>query len=107
MVREQLNFNKHLSRARRVVENAFGILSNRFAILLSKINLSPEKVEYIVQATVALHNFLAAKNRSAYIGSEEELTTLRHVRNSFSNRTAASVLKVREELTQYFVENDG
>lgn len=47
MNKEQGIFNYRLSRARRVVENAFGNLSNRFRVLLTPINLSPDKVEII------------------------------------------------------------
>ena len=51
-------FSYRLSRARRVVENAFGILSNKFRIFLSPINLAPKKVEKIVLATLVMHNLL-------------------------------------------------
>ena len=43
-------------RARRVVENAFGILANRFKVL------SPEVVDKIVLAYCTLHNLLTSNN---------------------------------------------
>ena len=51
-------FNYRLSRARRVVENAFGILSSVFRVLRKPILLEPEKAKRIVMATLYLHNFL-------------------------------------------------
>ncbi|XP_046395776.1 putative nuclease HARBI1 [Ischnura elegans] len=68
---EKRNFNYRLSRARRVVEYSFGILSNRFRVFLTTINLSPEKVESVVLAAVGLHNFLCEKNGAAYTGNAE------------------------------------
>jgi hypothetical protein len=56
--REQRMFNYRLSRARRCVENAFGILSSRFRFLLSPICLCPDKVDYLVLAACCLHNML-------------------------------------------------
>ena len=59
-------YNYRLSRARRTVENAFGILANRFGIFQTTIALPPDKVEVIILASCALHNFLCQKSPSVY-----------------------------------------
>lgn len=58
---EKRLFNYRLSRARRVVENAFGILANRWRVLLSHMLITPERAELIVLACCALHNFLRTR----------------------------------------------
>ena len=51
-------FNCGLSRVRRIVENAFGLLAARFRLYHRKIPLDPENVDKVVLATCALHNFI-------------------------------------------------
>ena len=55
---EEKVFNYRLSRARRVVENAFGILASGFRILLQPIDLKVDTIELLVKAACAIHNWL-------------------------------------------------
>lgn len=55
---EQRIFNYRISRARRVVENVFGILASRFRCMLSTFTLSPDKVSEMVVTCCVLHNIL-------------------------------------------------
>lgn len=51
-------YNYRLSRARRTVENAFGLLAMKWRIFRRPINLSMKNTEMIVLASICLHNFL-------------------------------------------------
>ena len=62
LTEEMRVFNYRLSRARRTIENAFGILVQRWRILRSPIQASPETVEAIVPALICLHNMLMQKS---------------------------------------------
>ncbi|KAK7862635.1 hypothetical protein R5R35_001610 [Gryllus longicercus] len=59
-------YNYRLSRARRIVENAFGMAAARFRILLRSIELPPEKVKLIVGTICVLHNFLLSTSGTVY-----------------------------------------
>ena len=58
MVDEERIFNYRLSRARRVVENVFGILANRFQVLLTTMNHAPATVRLIITTCMCLHNLM-------------------------------------------------
>ena len=59
-------FNYRLSRARRIIENAFGILCARFRVLLKILELDVINVIEVVRACIALHNFLLTKKDTHY-----------------------------------------
>ena len=74
-------YNCRLNRDRRVVETAFGILAHCFRVLMTPIDLAPEKVEIIVFICCVLHNYLRSQTiaSSAYtppgsLDSEHPLT---------------------------------
>ncbi len=62
LYRGQRVFNYRVSSARRVVENAFGILCSRWRIFHPTIYLSPDKVDSVVKACVVLHNLLTKED---------------------------------------------
>lgn len=72
---EEQIFNYRLSRARRIVENAFGILVQRWRIFHKVINLFPENVERIIKACIILHNYLRGRRDVSAV--EEDLNPQR------------------------------
>lgn len=63
---EQRVFNYRQSRARRVIENAFGILTSRWRIFNTPIHANVENVESYVRATIVLHNYLRQTENASY-----------------------------------------
>ena len=64
LTREERIANYRISRGRRVVENAFGILVSRFRVMRTTIELPPATIREVVFTCVVLHNIL----RSQYQG---------------------------------------
>ena len=60
-------YNYRHSRARRISENLFGIIANRWRVFRSVILLPPETIEHLVLAALTLHNFLRkSSSRNLY-----------------------------------------
>ena len=60
-------FNYRLSRARRISENAFGILANRWRVFRKPFALQPEKVKIVTFSVLILHNWLRSESKSGKI----------------------------------------
>lgn len=58
-------YNYRHCRARRIVENVFGILSVVFRVLRKPLLIEPDKAETVVLACVHLHNFLRRSKSSS------------------------------------------
>lgn len=95
---QQNIFNYRLSRARRVIENAFGILVSRWRVLRKSFLVWPDSVDRITMASVCLHNFLIISQR------EEELIQRRlqnHVENNAVNVFENNVHSLRHQSDSY------
>ena len=126
---ERRIYNYRLSRARRIVENAFGILANRFQIFMTPIGLEPEKVETIVLACCSLHNYLSSRStfravyspqgsldteeRDTYIVSpgdwrqQQQPQGLLPLVRQCGNRHTNAAKEVRDYLCMYFNSDQG
>ena len=69
LTEEKTVFNYRLSRARRTVECAFGIMSGKFRILGKAIETKIDTVDIIVKAVCVLHNMILDKE-----GAPDDLT---------------------------------
>ncbi|XP_036348021.1 putative nuclease HARBI1 [Rhagoletis pomonella] len=124
LTRSKTVFNYRLSRARRVIENSFGILTARWRVLRKVIDCSPENCEKIVLACLVLHNFVMLNDLKRWYCPEnfvdtddpEQVTTNGEWRRDLedlggpltsitSNRrnASAAAFRLREKLTDYFL----
>ena len=66
LAEEQRIYNYRLSRARRTIENAFGIISAKWRIFSKPIKANVDLVDKITKATVCLHNYLRLTENATY-----------------------------------------
>ena len=104
---ERRVFNYRLSRARRVVENAFGILASRFRLFQTAIHLAEYKLNSVVLACCILHNFLRRHSQSylANIGAEAGLPsdTFPGLDTGRIGLAPQSAREARDKYVEYFV----
>uniref|UniRef100_A0A9J8D5P7 DDE Tnp4 domain-containing protein n=1 Tax=Cyprinus carpio carpio TaxID=630221 RepID=A0A9J8D5P7_CYPCA len=120
---EQRIFNYRLSRARCVVENAFGILANRLRVFHTTICLNPDKAVTVTLAALCLHNFLRHKQSDAYLppgytdwegenhqlhdGAWRQERTLQSVNMGGGKNPTITAKEQRDHLKEYFVSPAG
>lgn len=100
-------YNYRLSRARRIVECAFGILTQRFDIYSRRIRLEPNQLIKVVLATISLHNFLNKRGRQPRTSHNNASTpnverALQNLIPIVGNDNNMSAIVVRENFKRYF-----
>jgi hypothetical protein len=102
-------YNYRLSRASRLVENAYVILPQKYRLLYDQIQLSPENADKVVLAAWGLHNFFrnvsvedcVIENTDAAL----QLSCARRFRRC-GGSASEEAMSVRKNYRQYF-ENIG
>ena len=110
-------FNYRLSRARRIVENAFGILAQRWRIFNRRIQLDEDNVVHVIKACCILHNFLTDTpeyHDRATLQVNQQGTVLIPQGGAVMNiaylrgyHSAKDALATRELFTNYFMSPEG
>ena len=93
-------FSKKLSISRRVVENAFGIMTSRFKVLSPEKEFELKKVDTIVLACCVLTNVLLKENKSLSITQNKCRVEIENLERNTQNM---STLVVRQASIQRFV----
>lgn len=103
---EKRIFNYRLCRARRYIECAFGILSNKWRIFHRPLNVQPDFATDIVKACIVLHNYV--RNRDGYIVEDAtSITGLESIHGACNTRGGLKANNVRNTLCKYFVSSVG
>jgi hypothetical protein len=122
-------FNYRLSRARRTVENTFGLLASVYRIFRRPLLMNLDHSEVVTVIALYLHNFLGMSASSKSICAPPSTSDLKDTENGvifpgkwrkttagdteivnlarILRRPANDVKSVREEFKQFFVSNDG
>nr|XP_034194023.1 protein ALP1-like [Osmia lignaria] len=120
-------FNYRLSRARRISENVFGIISSVFRVFRKPLLLEPDTATKVVLAAVYLHNFLRrssskniynppgtfdseCSNDGHFIPAAWRAELTETALSSFptvARRSSTDAQEVREEFKEYFSTIEG
>lgn len=121
-------YNYRHSRARRTVENTFGLLASVFRVFRKPLLLNVENAEIITTACIYLHNFLRKSSTSRRLYSppgtfDSETRDGNIIPGSWrtviqgdtgmvdlqnrARRSALEAKEVRDEFMRYFTSNEG
>ena len=101
--RKRSVFNYRLSRACRVVENAFSILTQRFRVFLRPIAVRVDVADKIVKASCCLHNFLMRDFPLAHDVTVETSRGMQNISNCLLGRMPTASMNIREIFAEYFL----
>jgi len=101
-------FNHRLSRARRFIECAFGIMSNKWRIFHRLLNISKPLAENIIKACVLLTNYVRVRDSNSlsfedtlsYGGFQEE-------DERTDNYPVKTPTTIRDKFADYFMGEGG
>ena len=121
-VYEEKIYNYRLSRARRVVENAFGLLQARFRVFATTMLIRPEIVKTVTMCGCVLHNLILDRQPQFY-PQEIDMENADHTVNAGSWRDIPNLMErlqirrginptreakaVRDYLALYYVSEAG
>lgn len=98
-------YNYRHSRARRVVEQSFGILAQKFEIYQKRIKFQPNQLENLILSTVCLHNYILDDEVQVLSTRNERARNLRDLDNTH-DQDQLEPITVRDNFKQYF-NSDG
>ncbi|XP_047518535.1 protein ALP1-like [Pieris napi] len=104
---DQRIFNYRLSRARRNVECAFGILANKWRIFHRPLNVKYDFATDIIKACCVLHNFVVSRDGSKM---SEELYIddfLLDLRQTIDDVSLSNPVNIRDEFSKYLNSDVG
>lgn len=104
-------FNYRLSRARSVVECAFGILNSKFGVFQKDIPFEPDTATVVVVACCYLHNYLIRNAENTYCvtnnsDNAQNVMTLGELQRTHSRNPTCDAKTLRENLCNYYC-NEG
>lgn len=97
-------YNDRHSRARKTVECAFGIMTNKWRLLWKPIEVNPDKADNIIKCICLLHNVVIDIDGQPS-ENVEQLATTSCARRNCHNRPENLALRIRNEFKNYFCNN--
>ncbi|KAM3619274.1 uncharacterized protein V6R79_005436 [Siganus canaliculatus] len=105
LARDRKVFNYRLSRARLVVECAFGILACQWRLYRRALEVQPVVAEKCVKATCVLHNFLRLTTSTPVVrgaSTDVDMELLPGLGRVAANNSGREAIRVRDTFSSYF-----